>query len=808
MTQVDASAEDLAVEELRKNLDDPYWRLCNLYKIIVKDDDDDEGLVMRFRPNRAQRRLLRRLHNRNIVLKARQLGYCLDPATRVLTADLRWVPIASLQPGDEVVAVDEHPHGGKGSSRKMRTATVEAAAEVHRMAYRITFDDGREVVCTDRHPWLSRSPSQVHWDWRSIVPREGQGAKKRLKVGSQVRWVTRPWEDGNMEDGWFGGMLDGEGSMSKDSHTPGVSVSQREGQAWDRLVDYAESRGYHACIECDGAERPSKFGRAPVPKLAFGRMDELFRLIGQTRPTRFVGRRFWEGRFLPGRRNGENVGVATIVKIEPVGMQTMIDLQTSTGTYIAEGFVSHNTTLIAILWLDTALFSKGPIFCGIIAHEKDAGEAIFRDKVLFAYEHLPDELREEMPLRKKTETTLVFKHNGATIKVATSVRSATIHRLHVSEYGKICAKYPAKAKEVVTGSIPTVPSSGILVIESTAEGQDGDFYAKTQRALDQMRSSAKLTSKDYLLTFSPWWDAPDYTMDPEGVLFTEAELQYFHEIEAEIGREIDDGRRAWYVSTLRNDFSGESPLMWQEFPSTPEEAFKVSTEGCYYARQLADARKAGRIRPSLPVEKVPVYTFWDLGRGDMTAIWLMQKIGPEYRWIGYYENSGEELDHYAKWLLGRGLLYGRHYLPHDAGVKRLGQTKDTNKTLKEQLEDLLPGHRVEIVPRVTNIQSGINSTRELIAASWFDETACDKGMPRLARYRKEWDKVRGCWKDTPLHDDASHGADAYRQAAQVIDAGEKFDGISYTVGKATGVAAVTRTRWGANKRGRGSAMAA
>ena len=108
------------------------------------------------------------------------------------------------------------------------------------------------------------------------------------------------------------------------------------------------------------------------------------------------------------------------------------------------------TTLIAILWLDTALFSPGPVYCGIIAHEREAAEEIFRTKIVFAYENLPDELREKFPLEKKTATELVFAHNHATIRVATSMRSGTIHRLHVSELGKIAAKYPLKAKEVLT----------------------------------------------------------------------------------------------------------------------------------------------------------------------------------------------------------------------------------------------------------------------------------------------------------------------------------------------------------------------
>lgn len=466
------------------------------------------------------------------------------------------------------------------------------------------------------------------------------------------------------------------------------------------------------------------------------------------------------------------------------------------------------STLLAILWLDTALFSNGPIKCGVVAHEREAAETIFRDKIVFAYERLPDSLKAGMPIASKNKTEIVFAHNGASIRVATSLRSDTIHRLWISEFGKICAKYPGKAREVITGTIPTVPPDGIIAIESTAEGQDGPFYDMTQLALASKQQGKLLSAKEYRLIFSPWQDALEYEIDPTGVVITEAQHAYFNDLQIKLSREISMRKRAWYVLTLTHDFSGDQPMMWQEYPSTPEEAFAVSTEGCYYATQLAAARKAGRIR-ILPVEKVPVWTFWDLGRGDMTAIWLMQKVGPEYRWIRYYEESGQELDHYAEWLLKQGLVYGGHYLPHDAGVKRLGITPDTNKSLSDGLESLLPGHKVTVVPRVTNINSGIASTRKIFAASYFDEVGCADGIKRLQNYRRDWDKVRGRWKDEPLHDDNSHGADAFRQAGQVIDAGEKFDGTRYEMGKGAGRTGVGlgRNSWAGRRAGRGAMSA-
>lgn len=470
-------------------------------------------------------------------------------------------------------------------------------------------------------------------------------------------------------------------------------------------------------------------------------------------------------------------GSGLIVRFAPNRIQRRLLARLHNRNVVCKARQLGVTTLVSILWLDTALFSRDPIRCGIIAHEREAAEAIFRDKVLFAYNRLPDQVKEMCPIKTCNKTEVLFAHNGASIRVATSMRSGTIHRLHVSELGKIARKYPSKAREIISGSIPAVPTSGIVIVESTAEGEDGVFYDMTMRAEELRQKRVPLSRKDFRLHFFGWWEDPGYTLDDadETALIDDAATEYFNRIETEIGRPLSQGQRLWYQATLMSDLGGDQALAWQEYPATIREAFKASTEGCYYTAQLTAARRQQRIRPTIPIETgVPVYSFWDLGRSDFTAVWLMQKVGPEHRWVWYYEASGEELSHYAQWLLDRGLVYARHYLPHDAGVKRLGETPDTNRSLKESLESLLPGHRVEVVPRVSVVMSGIQETRAAFASCWFHETNCQLGLQRLAAYRKQWDRTKGCWKDDPVHDDASHGADAFRQFGQVVGAGEQF----------------------------------
>lgn len=421
------------------------------------------------------------------------------------------------------------------------------------------------------------------------------------------------------------------------------------------------------------------------------------------------------------------------------------------------------TTLICILWLDHAMFNANQR-CGIIAQDKIAAQAIFRDKVKFAYDNLPAMLRKQMPLQTESVTELLFAHNNSSFKVATSVRGGTIDRLHISEFGKICAKYPAKASEVMTGSLPAVPMDGIAIIESTAEGRGGAFHAMTEKAEELAQQGKKLTAREWRFHFFPWFEEPGYEMDPEGVIITAKDHLYFDELEAKLQVFISKRKRAWYVATRDADFAGEQEKMWQEYPSTPAEAFQQSTEGCYYTVQLTRARKEGRITTVPHTPGVPVNTFWDIGSRDGTAIWFHQRVGTQDRFIGFEEGWGEPYGYFTGIIQAKGWTYGTHYLPHDAEHKR--QQAEKVAAPIDMLEDLLPNHRFEIVPRVEDVLDGIQLTRDAFANYWFDEEACKDGLTHLSGYRKEWDSRTECWKELPFHNEDSEAADALRQHAQ------------------------------------------
>lgn len=421
------------------------------------------------------------------------------------------------------------------------------------------------------------------------------------------------------------------------------------------------------------------------------------------------------------------------------------------------------TTLIAIMWLDHALFNDDQR-CGIIAQDREAAEVIFRDKVKLAYERLPQILRDAMPLATENKSELLFGHNNSSIRVATSMRSGTIHRLHVSEFGKIGAKFPDKANEVVTGSLPAVPLDGIAIIESTAEGQDGEFYSMCQRAMALAEKGEDLSQRDYRFHFYPWWQEPGYRMSGAGVVITEKDREYFGIIEAAMNCVLDDEQRNWYVATRDADFSGDQEKMWQEYPSTPKEAFQQSTEGTYYATQLATARKSGRIGLFPHAEGIPVNTFWDIGNSDGTAIWFHQRIGAENRFIKFVEGWGEPYSFFINQMQAMGYVWGSHYLPHDGDHKR--QQGDKVQSPIDMLRKFQIGGKWLIVPRVEDVNHGIQSLRSVFSQCTFDESGCKEGLAHVAQYRKEWNSRLGTWSDRPRHDIHSEAADALRQFAQ------------------------------------------
>jgi phage terminase large subunit len=191
--------------------------------------------------------------------------------------------------------------------------------------------------------------------------------------------------------------------------------------------------------------------------------------------------------------------------------------------------------------------------------------------------------------------------------------------------------------------------------------------------------------------------------------------------------------------------------------------FTRGAQGSYYGKYIQRARDEDRICRLHINPTLPVHTGWDIGVGDSTAIYFFQELsGGNLNILHYYENHGEGLEHYIryldKWKSENNILYGVHFVPHDMKNQEFGsgeQRVDTARNL---------GYQMTIVPK-KSVDEGIQTVRTLLSRCNFDEVKCKRGIECLDLYCKKWNDNLKVYYDEPLHNQFSHGADAFRYIA-------------------------------------------
>lgn len=497
---------------------------------------------------------------RVIILKARQIGFCYDASMRVLTADLRWVRIGDITVGTEVVAVDEDPPGGRGSGRSMRRAVVEAKRTLKAKTVRIKMEDGREIICTPEHRHLSRLRSATGTIWRKA---------SKLVPGDVIRYITTPWGESDTEDGWFGGMLDGEGHMTSHTHRTGLELNccQREGPVWDRVAAYLNKEGVRWRAEWRDAASHKDFPRNyRVGKACMNRTNEVFRIVGKCRPTRFLGRDdWWVGRSLPGKCSG--AAWARVVSVEDAGEREVVDLQTSARTYICEGFVSHNSTLIQSLQYEWCDANPNRIALTIAHVDKSSIELFRKSKTIHR--------RLWFPRSTERDASGVFEFSdphSSSFFVFTAGNpdagaSQTFHHGHLSEL----PRWPNPSETLTSMApaiAPTLDSS--VFIESTAQGAIGEFYERWIRA-EQGKG-------DYVPFFAPWFEEPKYASpfadDEHRRLFLRGMSTEDREYQTRY--KLSPEQMRWRRYQIDTELNGSEARFRQEYPSNAMEAFLTS----------------------------------------------------------------------------------------------------------------------------------------------------------------------------------------------------------------------------------------
>ena len=194
---------------------------------------------------------------------------------------------------------------------------------------------------------------------------------------------------------------------------------------------------------------------------------------------------------------------------------------------------------------------------------------------------------------------------------------------------------------------------------------------------------------------------------------------------------------------------------------------RSTVAGAIFASELKAAREAERVTSVPHDPALPVHTFWDLGVGDATAIWFAQQVASEIRLIDYYEAEGEGLPFYAKVLKDKGYNYGKHWAPHDIEVREFGSGRSRIETARSL------GINFLLCPRAGSgnaeaLEERIHASRMVFPRCYFDADRTRAGIKALSSYRRAYNQSLDEFKATPVHDWASHGADAFGHMAVSI----------------------------------------
>lgn len=441
------------------------------------------------------------------------------------------------------------------------------------------------------------------------------------------------------------------------------------------------------------------------------------------------------------------------------------------------------STLIGLLQLDRCLFN-GNQTCGLIDKtDEDAKKKLAR--LEYAYDHLddPDDptlapvgaaVKQAVGLLTNNKRELEFS-NGSKVWAGTSLRGGTVQHLWISELGYIAFHYPDKAKEIRDGALNTVHVGSVIIIESTHEG--GKYGLNYQMIKLAQEAPSPPTQMDWRFHFFSWWRDPKYRLPIEGPLVLEQELRdYFDQLEKQEKIILTPEQKHWYAKKAKT----QGDAMGKEFPSTPEEALHAVVQGAIYGKIIAKLRRQRRIVDFEHHRVAPIYTSWDVGQSDFTAIWLLQLVGLDILILDFYENHSEAPTHYVAKVREWERTYGRpvdaHYVPHDADHRGPGGKTWCDYAREAGLTN------IKIVPRTPDVWVGINHLRALLPRCYIHLTHCSReweregtpmpsGIAALEGYHTATEVTDGVIKEMPVHDVCSHPADGLRTFAEAYARG-------------------------------------
>ncbi len=429
------------------------------------------------------------------------------------------------------------------------------------------------------------------------------------------------------------------------------------------------------------------------------------------------------------------------------------------------------STAIDIMAADAVIFNAG-VQVSIIDQTQDDASKKLNAICKTAWEFVPEALRTRYVVTRNNDSLwelALADDTKSAVYAGKNARGGTNQILHVSEWGPIQAEDPRRSEEILTGALPSAEHGTVIVETTWKGGRGGHLYSIVKEAME----NPEKTARDWHLFFFPWYNDPTY-QEEGAVSAIEPEVaKYLAEKEAEIGVKFSDRQKVWYARRRRE----LGMFIWREFPTTIEECFRAPIEGAIYADLIDQLRAKGAIVRSEIDRSALIHTFWDLGSPVNTVCWYVQLVGSEIRVVDVDLNLDLTVTERVAHMLGKGYLFGHHYLPHDAAALHRGMN-NTGRSIQQELE--AAGLRnCRVIPRTTDIWIGINRVRQLMPRMIFRLPACEKGIEALSNYHTRRESSSGLAQDMPVHDWSSHAADALRMFAEA-DAAGMLEGGSAT----------------------------
>lgn len=421
--------------------------------------------------------------------------------------------------------------------------------------------------------------------------------------------------------------------------------------------------------------------------------------------------------------------------------------------------------LLNLIGLDNLAFREGFSGAWIDKTQPDA-EKKKREKVKFAWDRLPEEIRDLLAIEKDTNEVFTVREKfrpdapESSFSFGINFRGGTVEFLVISEWGTVQNDDRQRSREIKAGAVPAVERavSGLCVIETTWKGGlDGEVGPYVVESLATPESEKG--PKSWRILFFGWQSCPLYRQ--EHGYIDSISAKYFAEVEA-AGVTLTQEQKLWYAEKRRTATSAKT--IKEEYPTLVHECWENVPAGSIYGTQIELAKSSGRVR-DFETDRWPVHTFWDLGLPINTVTWYAQ-IRPEAILILDVDFELDiEMTERVALIRAKGWNYGMHFLPWEAGQKGTLSTSPAAEYAKHL------GQTVRVVPQIGRVTDGINLVQKDFSRMVFHKERCGKALDWLAHYRSERESSSGIAKDVPVHDRYSHAADALRQVSQAIAAG-------------------------------------